>query len=96
MAQPLFDEHPLHDYLTRSCFTSHDFTALHHLLTSFTESGDVFQPIPGAISDLSEPFLECVDDPEADLNLSSWLPTPALRLARVSLSFHVFYCAFRW
>lgn len=57
----------------------------HHLLTSFTESGDVFQPIPGAISDLSDPFLECDDDPESDLiNLWSWLPAPALRLARVS------------
>jgi len=56
-----------------------------HLLTSFTESGDIFQPVPGALSDLSGPFLECDDDPESDLiNLWSWLPTPALRLARVS------------
>lgn len=59
-----------------------------HLLTSFTESGEVFQPIPGAISDLSGPFLECDDDPESDLiDLWSWLPTHALRLARVSLLF---------
>lgn len=92
MAQPLFDEHPLQDYLRRSSFTSHGLTAFpHHLLTSFTESGDVFQPIPGAISDLPGPFLECDDDPEPDLiNLWSWLPTPALRLARVSLLFAPF------
>ena len=60
----------------------------HHLLTSFIESGEVFQPIPGAISDLSGPILECDDDPESDLiELWSWLPTPPLRLARVSLLF---------
>jgi len=60
----------------------------HHLLTSITESGDVYQPIPGAMSDLSGPFLDCDDDPESDLiDLWSWLPTSALRLVRVSLLF---------
>lgn len=60
----------------------------HHLLTSFTESGEVFRPIPGAISDLSGPILDCDDDPESDLiDLWSWLPTLPLRLTRVSLLF---------
>ncbi|KAI0247904.1 hypothetical protein BJV78DRAFT_1241630 [Lactifluus subvellereus] len=62
MAQPIFNEHPLQDYLR--------------------QSGDVFEPIPGAMSDLSNPFSEeYADDPDADLNLWSWLPTPVLRLA---------------
>ncbi|KAI0289581.1 hypothetical protein BC826DRAFT_1106930 [Russula brevipes] len=62
MAQPLFDEHPLQDYLR--------------------QSGDDFEPMPGAMSDLSGPFSEeCVDFPDADLKLWSWLPTPAVRLA---------------
>jgi hypothetical protein len=64
---------------------------IHHLLTSFTESGEVFQPIPGAISDLSGPFWESDDDPESDLiDPWSWLPTPLLHLARVSLLFSRF------
>ena len=42
------------------------------------------------MSDLSNPFSEeDADDPDADLNLWSGLPTPILRLAEVSLSFHV-------
>jgi hypothetical protein len=97
MAQPLFDEHPLQDYLRRSFFTSHPLS--HHILNPFTESGDVFQPIPGAISDLCGPFPECTDDPEPerDLNLWSWLPTSALHLAGVSLSLSRFLpSAFRW
>jgi hypothetical protein len=95
MAQPLFDEHPLQDYLRRSSFTSHP--PFHHILTSFTESGDVFQPIPGAISDLSGPFSEYVDDPEPDLSLCSWLPTSASRLAGVSQSLSRFLpYVFRW
>jgi hypothetical protein len=96
MAQPLFDEHPLQDYLRRTFFTSHPLS--HHILNPFTESGDVFQPIPGAISDLSGPFTECIDpEPEPDLNLWSWLPTSALHLAGVSLSLSRFLpSAFRW
>jgi hypothetical protein len=58
----------------------------HHIGNSFTESGDDFEPMPGAMSDLSGPFSEeCVDYPDADLKLWSWLPTPALRLAEVGL-----------
>jgi hypothetical protein len=62
------------------------------MLTSLmTESGEVFQPIPGAIPDPSGPFLDSDDDPESDLiDLWSWLPTPPLRLARVSLLFSRF------
>jgi hypothetical protein len=84
MAQPLFNEHPLQDYLRRSfalAFSSHLLTF--HL---FTESGDIFEPMPGAMSDLPDPFSEeCADtDSDADLKLWSWLPTPTLRLVQVS------------
>ncbi|KAH9981956.1 hypothetical protein BJV74DRAFT_887199 [Russula compacta] len=64
MAQPVFDDHPLRDYLR--------------------QSGDVFEPIPGAFPDLSDPFSdEYADHPDDDLRLWSWLPTPASRLARL-------------
>ena len=90
MAQPIFDEHPLQDYLRRLFFT-YLFPLSHHNLT---ESGDIFEPMPGAMSDLSNPFSEeYADDPDADLNLWSWLPMPVLHLAEVSLSFHAFYQA---
>src|SRR6266404_3125861 len=88
MAQPLFNEHPLQDYLRRSSV----FPIPHPSLLSncFTESGDIFEPIPGAMSDLpdlfSEEYAEADTDTDADLNLWSWLPTPALRLVHVSLS----------
>ncbi|KAI0272799.1 hypothetical protein BC834DRAFT_858399 [Gloeopeniophorella convolvens] len=59
MAQPVFDQHPLQDYLR--------------------QSGDVFEPIPGALPDLLDSE-EYADDPDDDLNLWSWLPPPALRL----------------
>ncbi|KAH9074793.1 hypothetical protein EDB83DRAFT_2353366 [Lactarius deliciosus] len=64
MAQPLFNEHPLQDYLR--------------------QSGDIFEPIPGAMSDLTDPFSEeCADtDTDADLRLWSWLPTPVLLLVQ--------------
>lgn len=87
MAQPIFDEHPLQDYLRRSLHshqrkTSHAYTHTHPL---FTESGDIFEPIPGAISGLSCPFSDgCVDEPDHDLKLCSWLTTPVSRLAEVS------------
>ncbi|KAH9066843.1 hypothetical protein EDB87DRAFT_1588553 [Lactarius vividus] len=65
MAQPLFNEHPLQDYLR--------------------QSGDIFEPIPGAMSDLTDPFSEeCADtDTDADLSLWSWLPTPVLHLVQL-------------
>ncbi|KAH9167350.1 hypothetical protein EDB89DRAFT_1997747 [Lactarius sanguifluus] len=64
MAQALFNEHPLQDYLR--------------------QSGDIFEPIPGAMSDLTDPFSEeCADtDTDADLRLWSWLPTPVLLLVQ--------------
>ncbi|KAH9962617.1 hypothetical protein BC827DRAFT_1197031 [Russula dissimulans] len=63
MAQPIFNEHPLQDYLA--------------------QSGDVFEHIPGALSDLSDPFSDDdVGDPDYDLSLWSWLPAHALRLAK--------------
>jgi len=63
----------------------------HHLLTSFTESGDVIEHIPGALSDLLDPFLEDdVGDPDYDLRLWSWLPAPAVCLAKVSPPILVF------
>ncbi|KAH9039343.1 hypothetical protein EDB85DRAFT_2110311 [Lactarius pseudohatsudake] len=64
MAQPLFNEHPLQDYLR--------------------QSGDNFEPIPGAMSDLTDPFSEeCAEtDTDADLRLWSWLPTPVLLLVQ--------------
>ncbi|KAI9440712.1 hypothetical protein H4582DRAFT_1938911 [Lactarius indigo] len=64
MAQPLFNEHPLQDYLR--------------------QSGDIFEPIPGAMSDLTDPFSEeCADtDADADIRLWSWLPTPVLHLVQ--------------
>lgn len=64
MAQPLFNEHPLQDYLR--------------------QSGDIFEPMPGGMSDLPDPFSEeCAEtDTDADLKLWSWLPTPALRLVQ--------------
>jgi hypothetical protein len=66
----------------------------HHIGNSFTESGDDFEPMPGAMSDLSGPFSEeCVDFSDADLKLWSWFPTPAVRLAEVSFLFHVSYRA---
>lgn len=86
MAQPIFNEHPLQDYLRRSF-------ALYmpnppSKLSSFPESGDIFDPMPGAMPDLPDPFSEeYVDtDMDIDLNLGSWLPTPALRLVQVSRS----------
>ncbi|KAI9453396.1 hypothetical protein BJY52DRAFT_1189618 [Lactarius psammicola] len=67
MAQPLFNEHPLQDYLR--------------------QSGDIFEPIPGAMSDLPDPFSEeCADtDTDADLRLWSWLRTPVLHLVQIGL-----------
>jgi hypothetical protein len=94
MAQPIFEDHPLRDYLRRSFFTLAHTVSHHHLtFTRLTESGDVFDPIPGAMSDLPDPFSE---DPaehpsDADLRMRSWLPAPILRLAEVSLSLYLSY-----
>ena len=94
MAQPIFEDHPLGDYLRRSFFTH--LTLLshpHHTFTCLTESGDVFDPIPGAMSDLPDPFSGDHADysPDPDLRLWSWLPAPILRLAEVSLPLYASY-----
>ena len=88
MAQPIFDEHPLQDYLRRSLHSHQRKTSHTHALPLFTESGDIFEePIPGAISGLSCPFSDgSVDEPDHDLKLCPWLTTPMSRLAEVSLS----------
>ena len=96
MAQPIFDEHPLQDYLRRSFLRPAYFVTN---VTYFTESGDVFEPIPGAISGLSCPFSDGnADDPDYDLKLCSWLRAPAVRLAEVSSTRFTFppERAFRW
>ena len=87
MAQPIFDEHPLQDYLRRVFLSYQAHPLSRHIIYSFTESGDVFEPIPGAISGLSCPFSDdaCPDGPDHDLNSWSFLTTPTLRLAQVSL-----------
>jgi hypothetical protein len=87
MAEPLFNEHPLQDYLRRSS-TSHKPNPSLFTFHIFPESGDNFEPMPGAMPDLSDPFSEeCTDtDTDIDLNLWSWLPTPASRLFQVSQS----------
>ncbi|SRR6266702_3690448 len=88
MAQPLFNEHPLQDYLRRS-FALHipkPFLLTFLNFHLFPESGDIFEPIPGAMSDLLDPFSEecAYTDTDADLRLWSWLTTPALHLVQVS------------
>jgi hypothetical protein len=91
MAQPIFDEHPLQDYLTRSLpslSTNPAFSSHRNHPLSFTESGDILEPIPGAISGLVCPFSDACGDEESDhdLKLCSWLTPPSLRLAEVSLA----------
>lgn len=84
MAQPLFNEHPLQDYLRRS-FPRH---IPNHPSDFLPESGDIFELMPGAMPDLPDPFSEeCLDtDTEIDLDVGSWLPTPALHFIQVSQS----------
>ena len=87
MAQPLFNEHPLQDYLRRS-FPLY-MPDPPSKLSYFLESGEIFDSMPGAMPDLPDLFSEeYVDDTDTDidLDLGSWLPTPVSYLVQVSRS----------